>query len=144
MAGLGKEYHLCRQYHQKNGGRMYTEVPVPWSKAHGDWPAGYHPLSIDAIRLLSPEYDDKVTQFMRNRGQLLERVEGSIIEVIEVKPSLNRSVIGQAIIGSEMVAKDYRPSEIQRVVVCEKVNPALEPYCQNHDIRIEVCEVETE
>lgn len=61
-----------------------------------------------------------------SQSQLRDIVEDCHVEVIEVKSSLNRPVIGQAIAGRDMFERDYEPRTIEPVVVCGSGDPALE------------------
>ena len=60
------------------------------------------------------------------------------MEVIEVKSSLNRPVIGQAIAGRDLFERDYEPRTIEPVVVCGSGDPALEWVCRRNGIRVEI------
>lgn len=142
-APVTREDRLLAAYHAEVGGRLYTEAAVPWSDGHYDgWPPGYHPLSVDGVRPFGPEYkdEDAIWQFMTHRSEFLELAEGAKLELIEVKPTLNRGVIGQAVVGRDMIAKEYRPEEVRLVVVCGRVNSALEPFCDERDIEVRVCD----
>jgi hypothetical protein len=60
------------------------------------------------------------------------------VELIEAKPSLNRSAIGQVVAGRDMFRRDYGVGVQHSVVVCGSSDGALEWVCRTHDIKVEV------
>ena len=71
-----------------------------------------------------------------NPGEFQEVVIGNYVEVIEIKKSLGRNVIGQVIIGADLLEMAYEPNIIEQVVVCEVGDPLLELICKNRGINI--------
>lgn len=132
-----REDELLVAYHDDAGGRIYTEVPAPWSGGHNTWPEGFSNRYIDGIRL-SHHSADRITSFANNGTEVRQTVEGTDVEVIEIKRQLNRPVIGQAIAGCDLFEAEYRPSSVRGVVICESTDSALEWVCEQRGIRIEV------
>ena len=80
---------------------------------------------------------DIVTFDKRANAQDFEKaVAGAKAEVVEVKYSLDRVVLGQVIIGADLLAMEYAPAKIQQVVVCEVGDPVLELVCQKRGIKV--------
>jgi hypothetical protein len=60
------------------------------------------------------------------------------MEIIEVKRSLNRPVIGQVIAGRHIYTRQYGGTVVRSVVVCGQGDAALKSVCQELDIVVEV------
>ncbi len=60
--------------------------------------------------------------------------------MIEVKQSLNRTLIGQAIAGKSLFRRDYDAVTIEPVVVCGSGDSALEWVYRRNGIRVEIVE----
>ena len=58
------------------------------------------------------------------------------IEVIEIKRSLDRVVLGQVIIGADLLELEYAPATIEQTVVCEEGDPVLEYVCDKRGIKV--------
>jgi hypothetical protein len=96
---------------------------------------------IDGFRFRS-EYRDGITvQAAFSQSQLRDIVKDRHVEVIEVKSSLNRPVIGQAIAGRDMFERNYEPRTVEPVVVCGSGDPALEWVCRQNGIRVEIVDL---
>jgi len=133
------ENHLLTGYWKDVGGIMVPEVHI------GDtgptaWPAGSRSRQIDGVRF-STDYRDEInTPTAFSQAQLQNIVSDRHVEVIEVKQSLGRPVIGQAIAAREMFERDYAPRTVEPVVVCGRGDPALEWVCRQNGIRVEIVE----
>jgi len=74
--------------------------------------------------------------FTGNQDRFNEELrESESVEIIEVKSSLNRPVIGQALAGIDMFEREYGVKG-KPVVVCGKNDTALEWVCQKRNIRV--------
>lgn len=129
------EDHLLQQYWRRVGGRLYVEVAIGAPDGPGGWPAGSIRRRLDAIRLLKAA-DSAIVRF--SSREFRARVDSSPIELIEVKPALNRSVVGQVVAGRDMFLHDYGVGVQRSVIVCGSTDGALEWVCRQHDISIEV------
>ena len=63
-----------------------------------------------------------------------EKKEG--VEVIEAKLKLNRLVIGQSIVGADLLDLDYQPYSIKQVILCAVGDPLLEMICERRGIKV--------
>ena len=61
---------------------------------------------------------------------------GAEVEVVEVKRVLDRVVLGQVIIGADLLEMEYAPIKINQVVVCEEGDPALQMVCDRRGIKV--------
>lgn len=133
------ENHLLTGYWKDVGGIVVPEVHIG-DTGPTEWPADSRSRQIDGVRF-SSEYRDEInspTAF--SQAQLQDIVSDRHVEVIEVKQSLGRPVIGQAIAAREMFKRDYDPRTIEPVVVCGRGDPALEWVCRQNSIRVEIVE----
>lgn len=133
------ENHLLTGYWKDVGGIIVPEVHIG-DTGPTEWPADSRSRQIDGVRF-STEYRDEInspTAF--SQAQLQNIVSDRHVEVIEVKQSLGRPVIGQAIAAREMFKRDYDPRTIEPVVVCGRGDPALEWVCRQNGIRVEIVE----
>jgi hypothetical protein len=132
------EDRLLHQYWQDVGGAIYTEVVVGCG-GRFQWPAGSTKRRIDGVRFIIPTDDrSHISSFgSRNAGKRFrELIEGAEIELLEVKKSLSRLVLGQVIIGADMLELDYAPAKVQLVVVCGRAEPGLELICKRRNIKV--------
>jgi hypothetical protein len=134
------EDRLLLEYWHAFDGLVFTEVPVG-RDGPTDWPQGTKPRSIDGGRIASPESEkapsDIVAFGKRRDADRFERViAGAEVEVLEVKRSLDRVVLGQVIIGADLLDIEYAPTNIDQVVICEVGDPALETVCDRRGIKV--------
>jgi len=132
------EDHLLQEYWRRAGGRLYVEVPIGGTGGRGGWPVGSTRRRVDAVRFLNAR-DPAIVRFSARKFR--ERVELLAVELIEAKPALNRSVIGQIVAGRDMFLRDYGVDVQRSVVVCGSTDGALEWVCCQHDIIVEVLSV---
>jgi hypothetical protein len=134
---------LLLEYWRKVGGVIFTEVQVGRDGPQ-QWPPGAKPRRnfrrIDGVRIVAPEpskLPDGMYTFSRreNHRTFEALVTGARVEVIEVKRWLDRIVLGQVIIGGDLLEMDYAPAEVDQVVVCEVGDPVLEAVCERRGIR---------
>ena len=57
-------------------------------------------------------------------------------QVIEIKRSLDRVVLGQVIIGADLLELEYAPATIEQTVVCEEGDPVLKCVCDKRGIKV--------
>ena len=134
------EDELLLKYWQKANGVIFTEVLVGRG-GRRQWPDSAKPRRIDGIRIVSSAYkkipSDIVTFDKRANAQEFEQIiTGAKVEVIEVKYSLDRVVLGQVIVGADLLEMEYAPVKINQVVVCEVGDPVLEIVCKKRGIKI--------
>lgn len=129
------EDQLLEKYWNENKGVIFAEVPVGLSSGRGNWPKGTKVRRIDGIRLKKlPGIPNGIYRatgdfagFLKNIGQ---------IEVIEIKKTLNRLVIGQAIVGTDMIQREYGDIDIQPVIICSQSDPGMEWVCEKRGIKV--------
>lgn len=134
------EDRLLLEYWQAFGGLIFTEVPVG-RDGPKDWPEGAKPRRIDGVRIASPESEkassDIATFSKRRDAKWFEQtIADAEVEVLEVKRSLDRVVLGQVIIGADLLEIEYAPAKIAQVVICEVGDPALETVCDRRGIKV--------
>jgi hypothetical protein len=69
-------------------------------------------------------------------GEFGDTAAGNKIEVIEIKEKLGRYVIGQVIIGADMMALKYDVAGIDQMIVCKVGDPLLESLCKQRGIKV--------
>jgi hypothetical protein len=112
------------------GGVVYTEVPI------GGGPGSALRL-IDAVRVCRDQPLD--IRYFDTRGFARDR-RAAALEIIEVKESLNRPVVGQLIVARDMIHRlwTHEPS-IQFVAVVVRDDTLIHELCSElYDIRVEV------
>ena len=110
-------------------GRTYVEVPIGGSAGRT--------RRIDAVRF--PDLAGGVRYFDRSSFDV--DVQQHPCEVIEVKRTLNRAVIGQLIVARDLAAAEWSrdPSmQLSLIALVTESDPALEPICQRHGIQVHV------
>jgi hypothetical protein len=131
---------ILKYLNKVGGGTAFVEVIVGKGGVH-KWPPGSKPRRIDAIRIPIP--DDKEVQIFKKKHEktvkdlvkkCFEKKEG--VEVIEAKRKLNRLVIGQSIVGADLLDLDYQPYSIKQVIIIETGDPLLEMICERRGIRV--------
>jgi hypothetical protein len=134
------EDELLLKYWRKVGGVIFTEVLVGRGGLR-QWPDGAKPRRIDGVRIVSASHtkvpSDIVTFDKWANAQDFEKVvAGAKAEVVEIKYSLDRVVLGQVIIGADLLEMEYAPAKINQVVVCEVGDPVLEMVCKKRGIKV--------
>jgi hypothetical protein len=92
---------------------------------------------IDAVRF--PLLADQVIDF--DHEVLIEGVASGVIELIEVKQRLNRTVFGQLVLGRELAVDEWQPtadSHLEAVALVEATDANLAPYFMRHGVRVVV------
>lgn len=135
------EDRLLTGYWNEVGGIIVPEVHLG-KTGPSNWPSGTRNWRLDGLRFPSEYRDEITTRGAFSRAQLQDIVNDRHVEVIEVKNSLTRPVIGQAIAGRDMFERDYQPRTIEPVVVVGNGDPALEWVCRKNGIRVELVEKE--
>jgi hypothetical protein len=129
------EDYLLQRYWQRVGGRVYVEVPIGGSDGPKEWAGGSSRRRLDGVRLPGAA-DPAIVRFSSEAFH--QRVQSEPVELIEVKRSLNRPVIGQVIAGRHIYTRQYGGTVVRSVVVCGQSDSALKSVCQGQDIVVEV------
>lgn len=134
------EDELLLKYWQEVGGLIFAEVTVGKSGTRKKWPEGAKPRRIDAVRISTTTRacpgGDIFTFDKASSHVLREKITGENVEVIEVKRALDRFVLGQVIIGADLLELEYAPANIEQTVVCEDADPALKCVCDKRGIKV--------
>lgn len=133
----GEDAWLLRYFERLGGdgsaGRFYVEVPIGGSQLYGE---GAKTRFIDAVRLPDTR-PCEIVYF--NERQFTSDLADQPVEIIEVKKTLNRTVIGQLVVAREMARADWPPhGPVRSVALCTEGDPALEWICQDYDIDVEL------
>ena len=116
-------------------GRVYVEVPVGAA-------LGGKTRRIDAVRF--PTLADEVRYF--DADSFVRALTGGVCELIEVKRSLNRTVIGQLIVARELLQAEFdlaKDMEVRLTALVAETDPPLEPICTRFGIRVVVVDGDT-
>ena len=106
------------------------------------WTNDAKPRRIDGVRIVSPSkyigYSEGIITFNKksNFQEFQEILSSGQVEVIEVKHSLDRVVLGQVIIGADLLEIEYNLANIKQVVICEVGDPVLEVVCEKRNIEV--------
>jgi hypothetical protein len=117
---------------RRSGSVGAVHIEVPFGGAMGG-----SARRLDAVRF--PNLDNRFRRYRREA--FLQDLPGMArIELIEVKPKLNRTVIGQLVVAAELVHEDWgiaprRP--LRLVAVVAEVDPALHYASRRLGIRVE-------
>jgi hypothetical protein len=134
------EDKLLYTYWQAVGGIIYTEVVVGGRGKANKWPSGSKPRRIDGVRIILPEVlnseADIITYSWKNADEFEHKIHEYAVEVIEVKTRLGRYVIGQTIIGIDLLELAYQPKQVHSIVVCKTGDPLMELLCQRRDVKV--------
>ncbi len=89
--------------------------------------------------LLIPVGESRVhAQGSFSRADIAAAVQGQDVHVLEAKRKLNRTVIGQVLVGVALLRRDFSPASVQGVAVCAFGNPDLDWYCREQGIRMAI------
>src|SRR5690606_12359870 len=91
------EDRLIQTYWSREGGTLILEVPIGGAGGRGAWTKECGVRRIDGVLFRHKHRQAAVHRFSREIWEPLQSTARSV-ELIEVKPSLNRSAIGQAIV----------------------------------------------
>ena len=135
-----KEDKLLLKYWQQVGGVIFTEVIVGRGGLH-QWSSDAKPRRIDGVRINSSakkNISSGIVTFNKKTNilEFQQIVAGAKVEVIEVKDWLDRLVLGQVIIGADLLKMEYSPAQIKQVVICEVGDPVLEMVCEKRNIEV--------
>ena len=130
-----REDHMLRSYLRRvrragHMGAIHAEVPFGEKR-------GGSARRIDAVRF--PKLDNRIRRY-RSDAFAEDLIGSGPIELIEVKPKLNRPVIGQLVAAQHLVHEEWglRPGRALRLVaVVSEIDEALAHVCRRIGIRVE-------
>jgi len=127
------EEKLKHQYYLRVGSPIFREVRVGRRSPNSEcrW--------IDAVHILGIKH---VARFdvcdQKSRDKFARLVSGRVVEVIEAKRKLNRSVIGQAIVAKYLFKWEYPKARAVRPVVVYRKgegDTVLEAVCEKMHVK---------
>jgi hypothetical protein len=130
-----REDHMLRSYlrrERRSGSVGAVHIEVPFGA-----PSGGTSRRLDAVRFT--RQDNRIRRYRNEPFEADLRVGGPI-ELIEVKPKLNRPVIGQLIAAEILVRKEWELGArrlLNLVAVVAQVDAALALVCEELSIRVE-------
>ena len=119
------EDRMLFQYWQQIGGRVYTEVPIAGPQGDTSWSAASTTRRLDAVRFSGRYGEQGIFPFSRNASGFMSDVRTELAWLIEVKPKINRTAIGQVIAGTDLFQKQYGVAPAKLVIVCASGDAAL-------------------
>lgn len=129
----GLEEKLKHQYYLRVGPPIFREVRVSRHSPNSEW------RWIDAVHILGRK---DVRRFIvcdeKSRRKFAHLVSGCVVEVIEAKRKLNRSVIGQAIVAKYLFKMEYPKARAVRPVVIYRKgegDTVLEAICEKMHVK---------
>ena len=132
------EDRLIHWYWLQRGGNVLLEVPIGAVRSHSDWAETSTRRRIDAVRIPAASELSGISRFddaPKGIEQMADAAESESVEVIEAKRTLNRTVIGQAIVGVDLLEKQYG-IHASAVVLCGRGDGALEWVCSQRGIEV--------
>ena len=135
------EDNILLKYWEKVGGIIFTEVFVGKGGIQ-KWVSGAKSRRIDGVQIISLRKinglsDDIITFNKKSNIQEFQEILSSgQVKVIEAKDKLNRVVLGQVIIGADLIEMEYNLSNVGQVAICEIGDPVLEAVCKRRNIEV--------
>lgn len=139
-----KEDNLLLKYWEEAGGIIFTEVFIGKGGIR-KWIGDAKPRRIDGVRIISPTkingLSDGIITFnnfikQSNFQEFQQILSGAQFEVIEIKHSLDRVVLGQVIIGADLIEMEYNLANVKQIVICEIGDSVLENVCKKRNIAV--------
>src|SRR6056297_1052903 len=96
------EDKLIEKYYNKNSGSLFLEVPIFLENKREN------ARRIDAL-LIHNNFSEIYGAGGYTMEELLSKVEGQNITIIEAKRSLNRPVIGQVLVAKHLIERIMKP-----------------------------------
>lgn len=133
------EDNMLLKYWEKTGGRIYTEVYVGRGGIQ-KYARGAKPRRIDGVQIIAPHLPDDILSFYKNKNLLefQKDLSGEVVKVnvLEMKRSLDRLVLGQVMVGADLLEMEYHLTHVGQIAICEFGDPVLEVVCKNRNIEV--------
>jgi len=129
------EDFLLEQYSRTHAGRLYVEVPIGGPGGSGQWPGGCTIRRLDGVLFLTSEAAS-IHRYHAAAPIFEADLRRFSPELIEVKASLNRTAIGQAIAGRRMFERQYGVVPRRTVILCRTSDAALAWVCEQEGIEV--------
>jgi hypothetical protein len=126
------EDDLKKLYCYKHRGTSFTEVSVGIinsDKSSND-------RRIDIVRIENDHYSWE-REYSKNKNYFMDTLSTNRdIELVEIKPKLNRGVIGQIIVGEYLFKRKFNVSNISKAIVYHIGDDLLEEFCKENQIKL--------
>lgn len=122
------EDRLLQKYLDDHPGELFLELNV------GAGDASHGPRRLDGL-LIPGETTRVHPPDAYTTDSAAAAIAGQAVHLLEAKRALNRNVIGQVEVGTELLKRDFAPTAVVPVAVCGDGNRDLEWYCQLKEIR---------
>ncbi|MTI94359.1 MAG: hypothetical protein FH749_02570 [Firmicutes bacterium] len=123
------EDQLLSKYIESVPGKFYLEVPVGFGDGQST------SRRIDGVLIPGDSWEVYPRGTVSNSEQKAA-FEGKHIYILEAKRELNRGVIGQVLVGLDLISRDYNPLSVKMVVVCGRGQVDLEWVCARNNIEV--------
>ena len=129
-----REDRLLASYWLDVGGLLFSEVTFGRGER---WPKGSVIRRMDALRFPTVEpHQIEIFAASRDRERIDTLLATQPVEIVEVKQRLNRLVIGQVVVGLEMLEIGYGETSAHGVIVCKRSDPLMRLVCQRLNISV--------
>ena len=127
---LSYEDRLLARYLDAQPGELFLEVPVGRNedRSTARWVDGVLVPGDETRVHARGAYD--ISSFSR-------KISGETVHLIEAKAQLQSHVIGQVMVGRQLLLRDFGPAEVTPVVVCERDSLDMSWYCDQEGIKVE-------
>lgn len=132
-----KEDRMLDAYWRSHGGTLFLEVPIGGPGGSDAWSDACTVRRIDGVLLSGVAAERIVHRFSRFTSELFRSSIRRPVELIEAKPRLNRSAIGQAIVARRMFARQYGAPVKRVTILVGDSDSALEWVCKEEDVYVE-------
>ncbi len=133
------EDNMLLKYWEKTGGRIYTEVFVGRGGIQ-KYARGEKPRRIGGVQIIAPNQTDDIISFYKNKNlhEFQLDLSGEVVKVnvLEMKRSLDRFVLGQVMVGADLLEMEYNLTHVGQIAICEFSDPVLEAVCKNRNIEV--------
>ena len=130
---------LIYRYWQEHDGRLYLEVPIGGPDGAGHWDDGCTIRRIDGVMVAASTGPAGVLRYAEAGAQEFENaIKGARPVLIEVKTTLNRTAIGQAIAARHMFIRQYHVQPSRVLILCSLGDSALEWVCRQEDVGVDI------
>ena len=127
------ENDLLKLYCAKHSGTSFPEVSIGDKDIFGK---NSTDRRLDVVRI-----DNDIYKWFRNYNENKDYFQQLIksnhkIELVEIKTKLNRTVIGQIIVGEFMFKKKFNVKNVNLAIVYHNGDDALELFCEENGIKL--------
>ena len=127
------ESSLFESYCENNTGYIFSEVSIGCKKIFGKYSNNRR---LDIVRIGVGLKKEKL-KYSDNKELFQELLyKSNDIEIVEIKTKLNRTVIGQIMVGEYMFKEKFCVKDITKAILYINGDEALEKYCILNGIKL--------